>query len=152
MKEIKQVIFKLGDEEFGLDIMNVNAIEKHTDIVRVPNSSKFIMGIINLRGDVIPVYSLRIKFGLSTREVDENTKLIITKSNGMLIAFEVDSVAEILEINEKDISPAPNIVKNIDNNYIDQVANIKGRMIILLDLNNIITSSEKENLEKLISA
>lgn len=152
MKEIKQVIFKLGDEEFGLDIMNVNAIEKHTDIVRVPNSSKFIMGIINLRGDVIPVYSLRIKFGLPTREVDENTKLIITKSNGMLIAFEVDSVAEILEINEKDISPAPNIVKNIDNNYIDQVANIKGRMIILLDLNNIITSSEKENLEKLISA
>lgn len=152
MKEIKQVIFKLGDEEFGLDIMNVNAIEKHTNIVRVPNSSKFIMGIINLRGDVIPVYSLRIKFGLPTKEVDESTKLIITKSNGMLIAFEVDSVAEILEINEKDISAAPKIVKNIDNNYIDQVANIKGRMIILLDMDSIITSSEKENLEKLISA
>lgn len=151
MKEIKQVIFKLDNEEYGLDIMNVNAIEKYTNIVRVPNASKFIQGIINLRGDVIPVYSLRVKFGLSAKTVDENTKLIVTKANGLLIAFEVDSVAEIIEINEDNISAAPSIVKSIETAYIDKVANIDGRMIILLDLNGILSTSEKENLVEIIN-
>lgn len=150
MKETKQVIFKLDNEEYGLDIMNVNAIEKYTNVVRVPNASKFIQGIINLRGDVIPVYSLRIKFGLQPKEPDEETKLIITKSKGMLIAFEVDSVAEILEINQEDISEAPMIVKTVDTSYINQVAHIEGRMIILLDLGEILSENEKNNIEKIL--
>jgi purine-binding chemotaxis protein CheW len=150
MNETKQVIFKLEDEEYGLDIMNVNAIEKHTNVVRVPNASKFIQGIINLRGDVIPVYSLRTKFGLPQKKASDETKLIITKSNNMLIAFEVDSVAEILEIDNKNITIAPSIVKTIDTAYIDKVANLDGRMIILLDLGGILSDNEKESIEKMI--
>lgn len=150
MNETKQVIFKLDDEEYGLDIMNVNAIEKYTNIVRIPNASKFIHGIINLRGEVIPVYSLRIKFGLTTKSISEDTKLIVTKSNGMLIAFEVDSVAEILEISADMISEAPSIVKSMDTSYINRVANIDGRMIILLDLGGILSEQEKDHLEKML--
>ncbi|BCN29657.1 chemotaxis protein CheW [Anaeromicropila herbilytica] len=150
MNETKQVIFKLDDEEYGLDIMNVNAIEKYTNIVRVPNASKFIQGIINLRGDVIPVYSLRTKFGLQSKKTNEDTKLIITKSNEMLIAFEVDSVAEILEIENENISAAPSIVKSVDTAYIDKVANLEGRMIILLDLGRILSDSEKDSIEKML--
>lgn len=151
MSEIKQVIFKLNNQEYGLDIMNVNAIEKHASIARIPNVSKHIQGIINLRGDVIPVYSLRIKFGLPETMVDDNAKLIITKADGILVAFEVDSVVEIIEIPEVDVLDPPNIIKTGNTEYIDKVANIDGRMILLLDLSGILSSKEKEHIEEITS-
>ncbi len=150
MNEMKQVIFKLDNEEYGLDIMKVNAIERYTNIVRVPNAPTFILGIINLRGDVIPVYSLRIKFGLSSKKADNDTKLIITKSNGLLMAFEVDCVNEIVEVGESNLSIAPPIVQNIDTKYIYRVANINGRMVILLDIDNILSDVERKNIENML--
>jgi purine-binding chemotaxis protein CheW len=149
-KQTKQVIFTLGNEEYGLDIMLVNAIEKYTNMVRIPNAPSYVRGIINLRGDVIPVYSLRRKFGLEDKEMDEDSKLIITKSNNMLMAYEVDSVREILEVSLADVSETPVIVKNFDTAYIKNVANIKGRMILLLDHDGILSSKEKQNIESLM--
>ena len=151
-KQTKQVIFKLGNEEYGLDIMLVNAIEKYMDLVPIPNAPTYIRGIINLRGEVIPVYSLRKKFGLSEKDADSNTKLIVTKSQGILMAYEVDEVKEILEIPYSNISETPVIVKNEDTAYIQSVANINGRMLILLDHNGIISSTEKNHIEKLIQS
>lgn len=151
-KQTKQVIFKLGNEEYGLDIMLVNAIEKYMDLVRIPNAPSYIRGIINLRGEVIPVYSLRKKFGLSEKDADSNTKLIVTKSQGLLMAYEVDEVKEILEIPSANISETPVIVKSDDTAYIQSVANINGRMLILLDHNGIISTSEKKHIEKLIQS
>jgi len=149
-QQTKQVIFALGEEEYGLDIMIVNAIEKYTDIVRVPNGPECIKGIINLRGDVIPVYSLRKKFGLKEKEIDENTKLVITRSKNMLMAYEVDAVKEIIEIPEENISETPIIVKSKTTSYIKNIANINGRMIILLDHNGILSEKEHENIELLL--
>ena len=150
MNDTKQVIFKVGNEEFGLDIMLVNAIEKYTNIVKVPNTLECIEGIINLRGDVIPVYSLRKKFRLPKMEANEETKLIVTKSLGMLMAYEVDSVQEIVEIKGENISEPPMIVKSKYTSYMKCVANIDGRMIILLDHDGIISSAEKEKIESLV--
>ncbi|MFU0826047.1 MAG: Chemotaxis protein CheW [Lachnoclostridium sp.] len=149
-KSTKQVIFTLGNEEFGLDIMLVNSIEKYTDLVPIPNAPSFIRGIINLRGDVIPVYSLRRKFGLGEKEIDDDTKLIITKSNGILMAYEVDAVKEILEIPAENISETPPIVKNIQTSYIQCVANINGRMIILLNHDGILSLSEQESIQDFV--
>lgn len=149
-EQSKQVIFTLGDEEYGLDIMIVNAIEKYTDIVRVPNGPECIKGIINLRGDVIPVYSLRKKFGLKEKDNDENTKLVITKSNHIMMAYEVDAVKEIIEIPDDSISETPIIVRSRNTTYIKNIANINGRMIILLDHNGILTDKEQENIELLM--
>ena len=148
---MKQVIFTLGKEEYGLDIMLVNAIQKYTDIVPIPNAPSYVRGIINLRGDVIPVYSLRRKFGLGDKEIDENSKLIITKSDNILLAYEVDEVKEIMEIEAVNISETPVIVKNNDTAYIKCVANINGRMILLLDHDGLLSSKEKENIENLMS-
>lgn len=148
--QTKQVIFALGNEEYGLDIMIVNAIEKYTDIVRVPNGPECIKGIINLRGDVIPVYSLRKKFGLEEKAIDENTKLVITKSNNIMMAYEVDAVKEIIEIPAESISETPIIVKSKNTTYLKSIANINGRMIILLDHNGILTDKEQENIELLM--
>jgi purine-binding chemotaxis protein CheW len=149
--QLKQVIFTLGEEEYGLDIMLVNAIEKYSDMVRVPNAPTFIQGIINIRGEVIPVYSLRKKFGLPERETDENSKLIITKSNDIMMAFAVDSVNEILEIPAEKLNDTPMIVKSNSTAYIKCVANINGRMILLLDHNGILSSNEQESIESLMS-
>ena len=150
MNDTKQVIFKVGNEEFGLDIMLVNAIEKYTNIVKVPNSPDCVEGIINLRGDVIPVYSLRKKFRLAKAEVTEELKLIVTKSLGILMAYEVDSVQEIIEIKGEHISEPPTLVKSKYTSYMKCVANINGRMIILLDHDGIISSTEKEKIESLV--
>ncbi|WMJ85767.1 chemotaxis protein CheW [Anaerocolumna sp. MB42-C2] len=149
--QTKQVIFTLGDEEFGLDIMIVNAIEKYTDLIPIPNAPSYIRGIINLRGDVIPVFSLRRKFGLADKEMDDNTKLIITKSNDIFLAYEVDAVKEILEISAENIIETPAIVKTIHTSYIKCVANINGRMILLLDHNGILSSKEQENIQSIMA-
>ncbi|MFV0343667.1 MAG: chemotaxis protein CheW [Anaerocolumna sp.] len=150
MLQTKQVIFTLDGEEFGFDIMIVNAIEKYTNLIPVPNAPSYIRGIMNLRGDVIPVYSLRKKFNLPEKAYDENTKLIITKSNGVLMAFEVDGVKEIMEIPAGNISETPLIVKSLDTSYIQSVANLNGRMILLLDHNGILTEKEQEKIVSLI--
>ncbi|BCJ96627.1 chemotaxis protein CheW [Anaerocolumna cellulosilytica] len=149
-EQTKQVIFTLGEEEFGLDIMLVNAIEKYTDLVHVPNAPTYIRGIMNLRGDVIPVYSLRKKFGLSEKSADDNTKLIITKSNDILMAYEVDAVKEIIEIPAESLSETPAIVKSVNTAYIQCVANVNGRMILLLNHNGILSSQEQENIEAIM--
>ncbi len=149
--QTKQVIFTLGDEEFGLDIMLVNAIEKYTDLIPIPNAPAYIRGIINLRGEVIPVFSLRRKFGLPEKEMDDNTKLIITKSNSIYLAYEVDAVKEILEIPAEEISETPAIIKSIHTSYIQCVANINGRMILLLNHNGILSSKEQENIQSLMA-
>lgn len=151
MQDTKQVIFSLGGEEYGLDIMLVNAIEKFINIVNVPNSPECIKGIINLRGDVIPVYSLRRKFGLPEVEVTDNTKLIVTKSKGVLLAYEVDEVKEIVEISASQISETPAIVRNDNTAYIGSVANLSGRMIILLNHDGIITNAEKISIQNMVT-
>lgn len=151
MEEAKHVIFKLEGEEYGLDIMFVNAIEKYTNIIAVPNAPSYIEGIINLRGDVIPVYSLRTKFGLPKKQVDDNTKLIITKTDDILLAFQVDSVQEITELSSENINETPRILKTTNTAYIGQVANIDGRMIILMNLNGILSDAEEKGIEEILN-
>lgn len=149
--QTKQVIFSLGEEEYGLDIMLVNAIEKYTDIVRIPNAPSYIRGIINLRGEVIPVYNLRKKFGLPDKAVDDDSKLIVTKSKNILMAYEVDMVKGILEIPAANLNETPVIVKSDATSYMKCVANLDGRMIILLDHNGIISANEMEKIESLLA-
>lgn len=148
MDNTKQVIFKLGNQEFGLGILHVKAIEKYMDIVPIPNAPSYIEGIINLRGDVIPVYSLRSKFGLPKKTVDENTKLIVTKSKDVMMAFEVDSVNEIIEIAGSAIHEAPAIIRTEGTAYINYVANVDKRLVVLLNLDGILSDAEKGALEK----
>lgn len=150
MKSEKHIIFRIGDEEYGLSVMDVKAIENDVNINVVPNAPAYLKGIIQLRGDVIPVYSLRQKFGLEDKEPDDSTKLIITTSNDILMAYEVDLVHEIIEIEENQMIETPGIVKCDETKYIKNVANINGRLIILLDYNGILAVAEQENAKILI--
>lgn len=149
MKDTKQVIFSVGENEYGLDIMLVNAIEKYINIVSVPNSPECIKGIINLRGDVIPVYSLRKKFHLEDVKATDETKLIVTKTKGVLMAYEVDAVKEIVEISGSQVIDTPAIIRNEETAYIDLVANISGRLVVLLNHDGIISDSEKTSIQNM---
>lgn len=150
MASLQQVIFKLDNEEYGLDIMKVSGIEKYQEVVKVPNSPEYIEGIINLRGEVLPIYSLRKKFKLEKKLTDDETKIIVAVTNEMKIGFVVDSVAEILHIDEESIEKAPKIVTGISRKYIKSVAKQEKRMIILVDVDLIVSDEEKLELGEVI--
>lgn len=150
MATLQQVVFKLDKEEYGLNIMCVNGIEKYQEVVKIPNSPEYVDGIINLRGEVLPVFSLRKKFHLSEKENDDKTKIIVAYTNNMKIGFVVDVVVEILNIDEEDIEATPKILTGIDRRYIKSVAKVGERMIILLDIELIVSDEEKMSLGEVI--
>ena len=149
MAATKQAVFQLGEEEYGLDIMEVNTVEKLTGLEKVANSPKNVKGIIRLRGDVIPVYSLRSKFGLEEKEPVHDTRLIITNSNGTLIAYEVDKMRGIENVEQEQLYEVPSVVKSKDTSYMKQVTSLNGQLIILMDHNGILTLEELEGLKNL---
>lgn len=145
---MKPVVFRLGNQNFGVDINLVQSIEKEIEVVTVPNSVAYISGIVNLRGEVIPAYSLRKKFNIEEDYSKTSNDSIIVSLPGMKLAIEVDDVLEIGDINEKDIVPMPLIAKTGESGYLDRVANVNGRLIILLDIVQILTESEAESVKE----
>lgn len=148
--EFKPVVFKLGNEEYGVDIKNVQAIENVVPIVPIPNSNKDVLGIINLRGEVIPVYSIRSKFNMSKLQYTEDTKFVIVKSNNLVFALEVDKVDEIQNINDGMVHDMPSIVNSRDTLYARKVININGRLIVIINVENLLSDDEKEQLKQIV--
>lgn len=152
MAVTQQIIFKVNGGEYGLDVSQVNAIETLNDVVPVPNAANHILGIMNLRGDVLPVYSLRTKFGLEEVPVNEQTKIIVTKSNGVTIAFKVDEVNEIIECSDDKLAEFPSIARTLETAYVDMVANHNGRLILLLNQDRLVLEEEAKAISELVTA
>jgi len=150
MAVIQQVVFKLDKEEYGLDIVKVNGIEKFQEVVKVPNSPDYIEGMINLRGEVLPIVSLRKKFNLPKREYDDDTRIIVAMTDEIKVGLLVDSVSEILNIDEELIEVVPKLVAGIDRRYIKSIAKVDKRMIVLVDVKLLIDDEEKISLGKAI--
>lgn len=144
---LQLVSFKIANEEFGIDILNVQEINKMTQVTKVPNSPEFVEGVINLRGRVIPVVNLRVKMDLPNREYDKDTRIIVVDLSGKTVGFLVDSVSEVLRIPRNIMEPPPSIVAGINSNYITAVGKLEDRLLILLDLDKILQQDEKEVLE-----
>lgn len=147
MQSMKLAIFKLGEEEYGMDIMDVNIIEKYIPTEPIENLPKNLKGIIHLRGDVIPVYSLRRKFGLPDIEPNDDTRYVITTSNGILMAYEVDKMIEIIEFEKDQLFETPSVVKNKDTSYMNSVASADDRLIINLNHDGLLAEDEQEIIE-----
>ena len=114
MEEQKFVVFQLEDQKYGMSLMRVNGIEQDYHIIPVPNAPEGISGIINLRGAVIPVYSLRERFGMDPHIDNPEKSLLVTNSHGILLAYEVDCVEEIEEVPDSKISLMPSVASNED--------------------------------------
>lgn len=146
--EILQLVsFSLGNEEFAVDINKIQEINRMMDITKVPKAPEFAEGVINLRGKVIPVMDTRKKLGLPVTEKTKNTRIVVVDVDGMVIGLVVDSVSEVLRLPSSTIEPAPPLVAGIDAEYISGVGKLEDRLLILIDLNRILSDGEKERLQ-----
>lgn len=151
MEEFKPVVFKVGNQKFGVDISNVQGIEKDQNVVPVPNTASYIKGIINLRGEVIPVYSLRKKFKIS-EESNVKSEYLIVRIKGNLMALEVDGVEEIHDVEPEHIFDVPTIINFGDTSYIDRVVSTDGNnIIIIIGIDKLLTEEEIESVDEIIN-
>ena len=142
-EELLQLVsFNIGDEEFGVDILKVQEINRMLDVTRVPNAPEYVDGVINLRGKVIPIIDLRRRFGMARKEHDKSTRIVVVELSGKVVGFVVDAVSEVLRIPKSVTEPPPPIVAGIEAEYITAVGKLEDRLLILLDLEKVLSSTE----------
>ena len=147
---IHLVTFNLLGEEFGMPILDVREIIRMVDITPVPHAPAFVEGVINLRGQILPVIDLRKRFNLSSTEMEEDTRIIVVEINNNLLGLIVDGVKEVLRIPSDSVSPPPQIVANgIGAEYIKGIAHHEEKMIILIDLKRVFSQDEMNSLEQM---
>lgn len=146
VEEVKQyVIFKLGSESYGIDIKKVTTIEKEQTyiITRVPKSPSFVKGVINLRGEIIPVIKLREKFGMEDIEVNEDTRIIIIKIEDISVGLIVDAVEEVMYISGTSIENIGSLAKDISANFIQGIGKLEDKIVTILNLSALINTNEQ---------
>jgi purine-binding chemotaxis protein CheW len=149
MSDRQYVIFKLGDEKYGVDISNVGGITEFTTITKVPDAPGYIEGIINLRGDIIPIINLKTRFNIASTADDADPRIIVYNTKDRDIGFVVDDASQVLRLEGKDIDPAPSIITGKDRQFIAGVGKYEGEIIVLLDFEKILSQEETELLEEM---
>ncbi|SES79178.1 chemotaxis protein CheW [Anaerobranca gottschalkii] len=142
MNEQKFVIFRLDTEEYALDILKVQGIERMLPITRVPKTPKFVEGVCNLRGSIVPVVDLRQRFNLPEKEKDDNTRIIVVSLADVKVGLIVDSANDVITLKSEDIEPTPSVIDSIDTKFISGVGKLGERLIIILDLEKILNKEE----------
>jgi purine-binding chemotaxis protein CheW len=149
--ELNQLIsFAVGDEEYGLDILRVKEVIRIREITRLPRAPSFVRGIINLRGDVIPIIDLRDRFGLEQQQYTVMTRVIVVDVDDRLVGMVVDAVSQVVRIQADQIDPPPPIVGGLSVEYIKGVGKLDERLVILLNIDRILTVDEKVELGRIV--
>lgn len=144
MDTIQLVIFRLNGQEYGIDIFNVNEIVPYSKPTQIPNSPAYIEGVLNLRGHVIPVISLKKKFNLEDTGADDRTRIVVANTGGLVAGFVVDEASEVLTVEKDSIEPVSEIVSNISRKYISGVGKLdNGKMYILLNFKELYAEEAK---------
>jgi purine-binding chemotaxis protein CheW len=148
---LQLVVFELGGEEFGVEIMNVQEIIRMPEMTQIPQSPDFVEGVINLRGRIIVVVNLSKRFNLQSRVADENSRIIVVEIGNSVVGMIVDSVNEVLRIPISSVEPAPELVMSkVSRNYLKGVGKIDKRLLILLDLGRVLTVEEVSEITNLV--
>lgn len=151
-KEGKYLTFTLGEEEYGIGILKIREIIGIMPITSVPRTPGFVKGVINLRGKVIPIIDLRLKFGMESIEYTDRTCIIVVEISGgestIQIGIIVDTVSEVLNIKSEDIEETPTFGTNLDTDYILGMAKVSGAVKILLDIDKVLSSDEISAIDK----
>lgn len=147
---LQMVVFQLGGEEFGVEIMKVQEIIRMPEITQIPQSPDFVEGVINLRGRIIVVINLDKRFNLTSKEIDEHSRIIVVEIGENVVGMIVDSVNEVLRIPVSSVDPAPELImSNISKEYITGVGKMDNRLLIFLDLAKVLDKKEVEDIAKL---
>lgn len=144
---LQLVLFKLGEEEFGVNILQAREIEKlDQGLTRVPKAPPFVEGVINLRGEIIPIVDLRKRFGLTIPPLGYDSRVIIVEVRGALVGMLVDAVVEVIRIPVSAVEPPPPITRGVDAQYLAGVAKVGDRLIVLLNLDRALSPEESQEL------
>ncbi|MDE5831669.1 MAG: chemotaxis protein CheW [Desulfovibrio sp.] len=143
---LQLVTFSIGEEEFGVNILKVQEINRTMEITKVPRAPAFVEGVINLRGKVIPIIDLRSRFGLSSKPEDKDTRIIVIEINSVIVGFVVDAVSEVLRIPASTVEPPPPVVAGVESDYISGVGKLKERLLIMLDLDKLLSTEDIDML------
>lgn len=148
--EASQLIsFAVGPEEYGMDILRVKEVIRGSQVTYLPKAPSFVKGIINLRGDVIPIVDLRDKFGLPNQDQTSSTRIIVVDVDGRLVGLVVDSASQVVRIQADQIDPPPPIMGRVSKEYIRGVGKLDDRLIVLLNIDNILSDDELNELTQL---
>ncbi|WP_027963209.1 chemotaxis protein CheW [Halalkalibacillus halophilus] len=148
----KVIVFKLQDEEYGVPVSYVGSIERMQEITRVPKAPTFVRGVINLRGIVTPIIDLRERFELELTDYTDSTRMIIVSIEDKDVGMIVDGANDVLDIPVEAIEPPPEVVGSVDVDYIRGVAKIDKRLLILLNLDKVLSKEEVSKLETVESS
>jgi len=149
LSQVQLVVTKLANEEYGVPITQVQEIIQISSITRVPGIPGFVEGVINLRGKIIPVVDLRKRFNLTQEQFSENTRIVVTTIDNQSIGLLVDSVSEVIRLSVDAIDPIPPKISQICSEYLSGIGKFEKRLIILLNLEKLLTDFEKSAMKKI---
>ncbi len=145
MSELREfVTFRLNQEYYGINIQNVENIEKVLPITRIPHTIDYVKGVVNLRGIIVPVVDLRARFGLVKKANTDESRIIIVNLDDNKIGMLVDSSSEVLQITDEDIDASPNVKKEFNNEFVKNIGKKNGRIIMLIDLYKVLNIEHSE--------
>lgn len=147
-QELQLVTFRLANEEYGLPITKVQEINRLVAVTKLPKTPSFMEGIINLRGRIIPVIDLRKRFSMAITDHDDDTRIIVVEISGQIVGVMVDAVTEVVRLSTLNIDPPPSSVAK-DASYINGVGKINNRLIVLLNIDKILTEKEENYIRKI---
>jgi purine-binding chemotaxis protein CheW len=147
--EAKVIVFRLKDEEYGVEVHQVKSIEKLEHITRVPRTPEFVKGVINLRGVVTPIIDLRKRFDLEESEYTESTRIIIVAVGELEVGLIVDAANDVIDIPVDAVEPPPEVVGGVEAAYLRGVAKLDKRLLILLNLDKVLSTEEIKQLDTL---
>ncbi len=146
---LQWVTFQLQEETYGVNVMQVREVLRYSEIAPVPGAPDYVLGIINLRGNVVTVIDTRSRFGLMKGDITDNTRIIVIEADSQVIGILVDSVAEVVYLRSSEIDTTPSVGTDESAKYIQGVSNRDGKLLILVDLNKLLTDEEWEEMAHL---
>lgn len=146
---LQWVTFKLDNETYGINVMRVQEVLRYTEIAPVPGAPSYVLGIINLRGNVVTVIDTRQRFGLDTAEVTDNTRVVIIEADKQVVGILVDSVAEVVYLRQSEVETAPNVGNEESAKFIQGVCNKNNELLILVELDKMMSEEEWSELESI---
>jgi purine-binding chemotaxis protein CheW len=146
---LQWVTFRLDNETYGINVMQVQEVLRYTEIAPVPGAPAYVLGIINLRGNVVTVIDTRQRFGLASSDVSDNTRIVIIEADKQVVGILVDSVAEVVYLRQSEVETAPNVGNDESAKFIQGVCNKNGELLILVELDKMMSEEEWSDLENI---
>lgn len=146
---LQWVTFRLEGELYGINVIQVQEVLRVTEIAPVPGAPDYVLGIINLRGNVVTVIDTRRRFMLNEREIDDDTRIVIIEVMGQIVGLLVDGVAEVVYLRESEVESAPDVGSDESSKYIQGVVSRESGLLIMVDVNKLLSTDEWQDMEEL---